>query len=144
VLDRLTVLLAAPDIDADVFRTQTRVIGKMKHPITILVAGDDRALAVSKYISASTQRVGTLDVRDPKVQAAAVEAGVELIDISQIEATDSSHHSRFVDAKQLFPALTANAQKKSIGQAGAFVFDAAAATISSPFRIVSGVLKQAE
>ncbi len=87
VLERLTVLLAAPDIDADVFRTQTHVIGKMKHPITILVAGDDRALAVSKYISASTQRVGTLDVRDPKVQAAAVEAGVELIDISAIEAT---------------------------------------------------------
>jgi esterase/lipase superfamily enzyme len=145
VLSRLIVILAAPDIDADVFRTQMRVIGKMKHPITILVAGDDRALAVSKVISASTQRVGTLDVKDPKVQAAAVEAGVELIDISQIEATDSARHSRFVDARVLFPALSANAQRNNgINKAGAFVFDAAAATISSPFRIVSGVLKQGE
>lgn len=145
VLSRLTVILAAPDIDADVFRTQMHVIGKMKHPITILVAGDDRALAVSKFISASTQRVGTLDVKDPKVRQAALEAGVELIDISQIEATDSAHHSRFVDAKVLFPALSADAQRNNgIGQAGAFVFDAAAATISSPFRIVSGVLKQGE
>jgi esterase/lipase superfamily enzyme len=145
VLDRLTVLLAAPDIDADVFRTQTHVIGKMKHPITILVAGDDRALAVSKFISASSQRVGTLDVKNPQVQAAAVEAGIELIDISQIAATDSAHHSRFVDAKVLFPALSASAERKNgLGQAGAFVFDAAAATISSPFRIVSGVLKQGE
>lgn len=143
VLSRLTVILAAPDIDVDVFRTQIRVIGKMKHPITILVAGDDRALAVSKYISASTQRVGTLNVNDPKVRAAAVEAGVELIDISAIEATDSAHHSRFADAKVLFPALTENAQRKNgLGQAGAFVFDAAAATVSSPFRIVSGVLQQ--
>jgi esterase/lipase superfamily enzyme len=143
VLDRLTVILAAPDIDSDIFRTQVTVIGKMKHPIRILVAGDDRALAVSKYISASTQRVGTLDVNDPKVQAAAVKAGIELIDISQIEPTDSSHHSRFADAKLLFPALTASAQHNNgIGQAGAFVFDAAAATISSPFRIVSNVLKQ--
>ena len=145
VLSRLTVILAAPDIDSDVFRTQTHVIGKMKHPITILVAGDDRALAVSKFISASTQRVGTLDVKDPKVQAAAIEAGIELIDISQIQATDSARHSRFADARLLFPALTANAQRNNgINQAGAFVFDAAAATISSPFRIVSGVLKQGE
>jgi esterase/lipase superfamily enzyme len=98
---------------------------------------------VSKFISASTQRVGTLDVKDPKVRAAAVESGIELIDISQIEPTDSSHHSRFADAKLLFPALTASTQRNNgIGQAGAFVFDAAAATISSPFRIVSGVLKQ--
>ena len=145
VLSRLTVVLAAPDIDADVFRTQMHVIGKMKHPITILVAGDDRALAVSKFISASTQRVGTLNVKDPRVRQAAVEAGVELIDISQIEATDSARHSRFVDARVLFPALSANAQRNNgLGQAGAFVFDAAAATISSPFRIVSGVLKQGE
>jgi len=145
VLSRLTVILAAPDIDADVFRTQMHVIGKMKHPITILVAGDDRALAVSKFISASSQRVGTLNVKDPRVREAAVEAGVELIDISQIEATDSAHHSRFVDARVLFPALSANAQRNNgINQAGAFVFDAAAATISSPFRIVSGVLKQGE
>jgi esterase/lipase superfamily enzyme len=145
VLDRLSVILAAPDIDADVFRTQTHVIGRMKHPITILVASDDRALAVSKFISASTQRVGTLDVKDPTVQAAAVEAGIELIDISQIAPSDSAHHSRFVDAKLLLPALSAGAERKNgLGQAGAFVFDAAAATISSPFRIVSGVLKQGE
>jgi esterase/lipase superfamily enzyme len=145
VLARLTVILAAPDIDADVFRTQMKVIGKMKHPITILVAGDDRALAVSKFISASTQRVGTLDVRDPRVQAAAVEAGIELIDISTIQPTDSARHSRFADIRLLGPALAANAKRNNgLGQAGAFVFDAAAATISSPFRIVSNVLKQGE
>eukprot|EP01035_Chromulina_nebulosa_P059735 gene59735-biopygen43135 len=143
VLDRLDVVLAAPDIDADVFRTQIAVIGKMKHPIRILVAGDDRALAVSRYISGSTARVGTLDVNDPKVQAAAVEAGIEIIDISGIEPTDTARHSRFADARALYPALAANARNKNgLGQAGAFVFDAAAATISSPFRIVSSVLKQ--
>jgi esterase/lipase superfamily enzyme len=143
VLNRLNVVLAAPDIDSDVFRTQIQVIGKMKHPIRILVAGDDRALAVSKFISASTQRVGMLDVKDPAVQEAAVKAGIEIIDISAIQPNDSAHHSRFADARLLYPALTAqNKQNNGLGQAGAFVFDAAAATISSPFRIVSGVLKQ--
>ena len=54
-----------------------------------------------------------------------------------------TNHSRFADVAALYPALTAeSAKKKNLGNAGAFVFDAAAATISSPFRIVSGALKQ--
>lgn len=145
VLARMNVILAAPDIDADVFRTQMKVIGKLKQPIRILVASDDRALAVSRYISSSSQRVGTLDVKDPAVQAAAVESGVEIIDISGITPTDSARHSRFVDAKLLFPALNGATQNRNgLTTAGAFVFDAAAATVSSPFRLVSGVLRQGE
>lgn len=142
VLARLNVVLAAPDIDADVFRTQMAVIGKMKHPMTILVSGDDRALAVSKLISASTNRVGTLDVNDRKVQEAAIANGVTLIDISQVQPSDSAHHNRFVDLVGLYPSLTANTERNSLRKAGAFVFDAAGATLSSPFRIVSGALAE--
>jgi esterase/lipase superfamily enzyme len=142
VLDKLNVILAAPDIDADVFRTQMAVIGKMKNPLTVLVSGDDRALAVSKLISASSNRVGTLDVNDKAVQAAALANGVALIDISQVQPTDSAHHNRFADLAGLYPSLTASTQHNGLRKAGAFVFDAAGATISSPFRIVSGALAE--
>jgi len=143
VLVKLNVILAAPDIDSDVFRTQMAVIGKLPQPMVILVSKDDRALEVSKILSASTARVGRLDVDDPKVQQTAVESGVTLIDITQIQSTDPANHGRFADVASLYPALTAeSAKKKNLGNAGAFVFDAAAATISSPFRIVSGALKQ--
>lgn len=142
VLSKLNVILAAPDIDEDVFRTQMAVIGRMKNPMTVLVSGDDRALAVSKLISASTNRVGTLDVNDPKVQEAAIANNVALIDISQVEASDSAKHSRFVDLVGLYPSLSANNDRKGLRKAGAFVFDAAGATLSSPFRIVSGALNQ--
>ncbi|MBX9457703.1 MAG: alpha/beta fold hydrolase [Rhizobium sp.] len=142
VLAKLNVVLAAPDIDEDVFRTQMAVIGKMKNPMTILVSGDDRALAVSRLISASSNRVGTLNVNDPKVQQAAVASGVTLIDISQVEPSDSAHHNRFVDLVGLYPSLAAGTEDKGLRKAGAFVFDAAGATISSPFRIVSGALNQ--
>lgn len=140
VLSRLNVILAAPDIDEDVFRTQMAVIGKMKQPMTVLVSGDDRALAVSKVLSASTNRVGTLNVNDPKVQQAAIANGVTLIDISQVQPTDAARHNRFVDVVGLYPSLTASNEKADLRKAGAFVFDAAGATISSPFRIVSGAL----
>lgn len=143
VLVKLNVILAAPDIDSDLFRTQMAVIGKLPRPMIILVSKDDRALEASKILSYSTARVGRLDVDDPKVQEAAVEAGIVLIDITQIQSMDSANHSRFADVAALYPALTAeSAKKKDLGNAGAFVFDAAAATISSPFRIVSGALKQ--
>lgn len=140
VLDKLNVILAAPDIDSDVFRTQMLVIGKMKHPLTVLVAGDDKALAVSRLISASTNRVGTLDVNDPKIAEAARQAGVTLIDISQVQASDTARHSRFVDVVGLYPSLVATNQRQDLRHAGAFVFNAAGATLSSPFRIVGGVL----
>jgi esterase/lipase superfamily enzyme len=81
VLVKLNVILAAPDIDSDLFRTQMAVIGKLPRPMIILVSKDDRALEASKILSYSTARVGRLDVDDPKVQAAAVEAGIVLIDI---------------------------------------------------------------
>lgn len=143
VLYKLKVILAAPDIDSDLFRTQMTVIGKLPDPMIILVAKDDRALEASKILSASTARVGRLDVDDPKVQQAALDAGIILIDITQIRSVDSANHSRFADVAAIYPALAAeDTRKKNVGNAGAFVFDAAAATISSPFRIVSGVLRQ--
>lgn len=140
VLNKLTIVLAAPDIDEDVFRTQMAVIGKMKRPMTILVSGDDRALAVSKVLSASTNRVGTLNVKDPKVQESAIANGVVLVDISQVTPSDSARHNRFVDLMGLYPSLSASNERNGLRKAGAFVFDAAGATISSPFRIVSGAL----
>jgi esterase/lipase superfamily enzyme len=142
VLNKLKVILAAPDIDADVFRAQLAVIGRMRQPLTVLVAPDDRALEVSKLISSSRQRVGALDVHDPAVRKAAEDAGVQLVDISSIKSLDSSNHNRFADVAALAPALDNQPRKKGLGQAGAFIFDAAAATVSSPFRLVSGALSQ--
>lgn len=51
VLRKLMVVLAAPDIDLDVFTSQLRDIGKMKTPITVLVSKADRALSASSFIS---------------------------------------------------------------------------------------------
>lgn len=142
VLSRLTVILAAPDIDADVFRTQIAVIGRMDPPMTILTSSDDRALLAARYINASTQRIGALNVADPAVREAAVRAGIQLIDISGVDNPDDSNHNRYASMGQLYPALVASNRKASLGQAGAFVFDAAGRTISSPFRIVSNVLSR--
>lgn len=142
VLDRLRVIMAAPDIDEDVFTAQLDVIGRMKTPILILVAADDRALQVSSFLGAGTQRVGALDARNPDVAAAAKKAGVSIVDISSLESVDATNHNRFFDVKQLASALNQPAASATLGDAGAFVLDAAAKTISSPFSLAATVLRQ--
>ena len=72
VIGRLNgVVLAAPDIDVDVFRRQMEVIGPLDPPLTLLVSRDDRALKISSRIAGSRDRIGARDVNDPQVQVLA-------------------------------------------------------------------------
>ncbi len=141
VLDRLRVILAAPDIDRDVFVSQLDVIGPMRRPITILVSPDDRALKVSSILGAGSPRVGAVDVTDPRVADAAKAAGVNIIDISSLESLDPSNHNRYVEAVALAKTLSRPTANAGLGDAGAFIFDAAAQTISSPFSLAATVLR---
>lgn len=60
VLKRLRgVLLAAPDIDVDVFQTQVRDIKTLPLPFTIIVSRRDRALSISRRIAGGHPRVGS-------------------------------------------------------------------------------------
>jgi len=143
ILAKLRVVLAAPDIDADVFRTQMQVIGKMPTPITMLVSKDDRALSASSLLDGDHPRVGRLDINDPKIRDAAVKQGVRIIDISSLEATDAFKHDRYASLAKLAPQLASLREGTAQDPAravGSFVFDAAGATISSPFRLASRVL----
>lgn len=143
VLDRLDVILAAPDIDVDVFRQQMQVIGPMRKPMTILVSPDDRALFVSGKIAGARTRLGALNINDPKIQEAAVKSNIQIVDISKLDASDSFRHDRYVSLAKLYPRL-ASAEQQSAGrqlrQAGAFVFNSVGATLSSPFALAGKAL----
>jgi esterase/lipase superfamily enzyme len=143
VIGRLRVVLAAPDIDVDVFRTQMAVIGPLSPPLTVLVSRDDIALSVSSFLAHERPRLGMINVDDPRVQEAAVKANVEVVDVSSVKSPDRLHHDRFASLAVLYPRLAAaDANGAGLRRAGAFVFDAMGATISSPFtmagRAISG------
>ncbi|QTQ82356.1 alpha/beta hydrolase [Agrobacterium tumefaciens] len=143
VLSKLQVVLAAPDIDADVFRKQIEVVGRLNPPLTILVSKDDRALKASSILGADVTRIGALDVTDPQVQEAALKEGVQFVDISKLKASDPLNHDRYAALASLVPQLEASRNgngENGIGRAGAFVFDAIGATVSSPFRLASQVV----
>jgi esterase/lipase superfamily enzyme len=130
------VILAAPDIDVDVFRTQLQTIGPLSPPLTLLVSKDDKALAFSNIIGGSRARAGALDIENPAVREAALKAKVQVVDISTLQSRDRQNHSRFVALAELYPRL----QRQSASereQSGIFVIDANSATVAAPFQVGS-------
>ena len=143
VINRLNVILAAPDIDVDVFRAQMEVVGPLSPPMTVLVARDDIALAWSGRIAGARQRVGTLAVDDPRVEEAALKANIRIIDISTLKASDAFNHERYANLAALYRRLAAtesDGADHDLRRAGAFIFNAVGTTLSSPFGLAGSAL----
>jgi esterase/lipase superfamily enzyme len=55
------VVFAAPDIDLDVFSASVERVGALSGKITVIIANNDRALAVAGFIAGGMTRVGAAD-----------------------------------------------------------------------------------
>ncbi|MDO1583030.1 alpha/beta hydrolase [Rhizobium oryzicola] len=143
VFKRMKVVLAAPDIDVDVFRSQLEVIGPLNPPMTLLVSKDDKALAVSRFIAGEHNRLGALDVDHPQVAEAARKANVQVVDISALKTDDDFRHNRFTELAAMMPKLMERdktASATSLQQAGAFVLNGVGTTLASPFRLAGAAM----
>ncbi len=97
VLGRIgQVVLAAPDIEIDLFGRQVRTIGRLARPIILLNAKDDRALALSSRLAGSRLRIGSVDRQNATARELAAERMIEVIDLSRLSAPDQARHRRFV------------------------------------------------
>ena len=94
------VVLASPDIDVDVFRTQMKRYGKPDRPFTVLLSGDDRALRFSSLIAGQQPRLG-----EYKDAADIAELGVVVVDLTRIKSGDSLNHAKFADNPALVTLL---------------------------------------
>ncbi|WP_439370749.1 alpha/beta hydrolase [Bradyrhizobium sp. PMVTL-01] len=122
------VVLAAPDINAQTFRAQVQAIGPLKPPLLVLVSKDDGALQLSSFISGSrVPRIGALDVNNPVVQEAALEAKVQVVDISQLESRDGMKHDQFVSVAVLYSRMQQTMPSRT--SAGTFVLNGDSATL---------------
>lgn len=137
VVERLSVTLAAPDIDIDVFRSQLSVVGRLHSPLTLLVSPDDRALELSRRIANGRLRVGLLDVHDPILQEIATSRGVRVVDISTLAASDRFNHDRFISFAADYAQSMRNTPHRSslIERAGVYIFTGPGSLFSRPGRI---------
>jgi esterase/lipase superfamily enzyme len=94
------VVLASPDIDVDVFKSQMARYGVPDKPFILFLSSDDRALRISGLIAGSQPRVG--DYGDA---ADLAKLGVVAVDLSQVNSGDRLNHTKFADNPVLIKIL---------------------------------------
>jgi esterase/lipase superfamily enzyme len=94
--DLEAVILAAPDIDVDVFNQQFNAIAPKPEPFIILVSAKDRALQVSQRLRGGAPRIGEgSDIEDLQAR------GITVIDLTQMKGVDRLNHSTFASSVAL-------------------------------------------
>ncbi|ALA16663.1 MULTISPECIES: alpha/beta hydrolase [unclassified Chelatococcus] len=95
------VMLAAPDVDVDVFRTQLAAIRAPRPNVTLFVSQDDRALAVSRRIWGSSARLGAIDPEMEPYHTDLPRDGITVIDLTKLQTGDRLNHGKFAESPEV-------------------------------------------
>lgn len=148
------VMLAAPDVDIDVFRRQLLTFGRFPNPVTIFVSKDDKALSISRFVWQSENRAGAFQVTDPQMSARLAALNINVIDLSDVKTSDSLNHAKFAaspDIVQMIGNRLASDQVQArgaslgdkvgmfAGAVGRTVGTAAGLAVELPLDVVGGV-----
>jgi esterase/lipase superfamily enzyme len=95
------VILASPDIDVDVFARQWSELGDKRPNFTIFVSQDDRALALSRYISGDIQRLGQINPAEEPYKTKLEAAGITVVDLTKVKSTDRLNHGKFAESPEI-------------------------------------------
>lgn len=112
------VMLAAPDLDLDVFQSQIARIGRADH-ISLFVASDDRALAVSSRIAGARARVGALDLSNKEHRDTVASLGVRVYDMTGSKGADYFRHGTFAEAPQIVKVIGSRLKDAPVREASA-------------------------
>jgi len=123
-----SVMLAAPDLDLDVFRVQVARIGRADN-ISLFVASDDRALMLSSRLAGSRARVGGLDLTNKQQREEVTSLGVRVYDLTGArDGGDYFRHGTFAEAPQIVQVIGTRLKDAKVVEASA----AAAPAIPQP------------
>lgn len=101
------VMLAAPDVDVDVFRTQIADMGKQHPQFTLFVSQDDRALRVSRRVWGNIPRLGSIDPEQAPYKEELASNNVTVIDMTKVKSGDRLHHGKFASSPQIVQLIGA-------------------------------------
>ena len=148
------VMLAAPDIDVDVFRRQVASIGDKRPPFYLFVSQDDKALAFSTRVWGNTARVGSVDPEQEPYRTMFAKERIKVFDLTKEKSGDSLNHGKFANSPevvQIIGGQIASGQTLTDSRAGlgdklglvatgaaGVVGRAASIAVSAPVAIIDG------
>jgi esterase/lipase superfamily enzyme len=95
------VLLAAPDVDVDLFREAIMDMGKNRPGFTLFVSQDDRALAISRRLWGDSVRLGAIDPEQEPYRSEMEMAGITVINLSKLRSGDPLNHSKYAESPEV-------------------------------------------
>ncbi|WP_170477524.1 alpha/beta hydrolase [Ruegeria arenilitoris] len=93
------VVLAAPDIDWDVFLSQVRSFPTGRYNMVVLVASDDKALKASRRVAGGIKRLGQVPATELD------RLGVIAIDLSEVDDESTYSHAKYKDSPEVVKLL---------------------------------------
>ena len=95
------VMLAAPDVDIDVFRNQIAEMDGKRPRFTVFVSQDDKALAVSRRVWGSTARLGAIDPDAEPYRSQLAAADITVLNLTKLRTGDSLNHGKFAESPEV-------------------------------------------
>jgi esterase/lipase superfamily enzyme len=151
------VMLAAPDVDVDVFYTQMRALGDKRPAMTLFVSQDDRALQFSRRLWGDVVRLGSINPEDQPYKDDIARSKVTVVDLTKLKSGDPLAHGTFAQSpdvvrfigRRLAEGQTVTEQNATLGErlvqtgseVGSVVGGTAGAVIRAPISLVDGTLR---
>jgi esterase/lipase superfamily enzyme len=135
------VMMAAPDIDIDVFRRQIAEIDSGPRPayFTLFVSRDDRALGISSFLARDSTRVGALDPTKEPYRSILEQGRVQVVDLTHIDATDFTNHSKFASGEVVGAIGERLAEGQTLNEAKAGLVESLGAFTGGAVNVAAGV-----
>ena len=107
------VILVAPDVDVDVFRTQILRIGPARPRIALFVSQDDSALGLSKVIWGDVPRMGDIDPTQEPYRTELERDKITVFDLTKVGPGSDAHDRAF---EEITPVMKMLAERFRQGQ----------------------------
>jgi esterase/lipase superfamily enzyme len=95
------VIMAAPDLDVDVFESEYLALGTPKPRFTLFLSRDDNALSLSRFLAGHKDRLGGIDPDKEPYRSKLEKTNIVVIDLTKLADNDPFHHAKFADSPEV-------------------------------------------
>jgi esterase/lipase superfamily enzyme len=95
------VIMAAPDVDVDVFQSEYLAMGPRKPRFTLFLSRDDEALSLSRFLAGDKDRLGGIDPEMEPYRSKLQKTNIVVVDLTKLASEDPFGHGKFADSPEI-------------------------------------------